>query len=51
MFKVVAGSVEEHFRFDPAREGELRALDALIRPTAPSLTRWFVPVLSPVSQA
>ena len=43
MFKVVAGSVEEYFRFDPAREAELRALDALIKAAAPSLARWFVP--------
>jgi hypothetical protein len=42
VFKVVAGSVEEYFRFDPAREAELRAIDALIQSTAPSLTRWFV---------
>jgi hypothetical protein len=43
MFKVTAGSVEEYFRFDPAREHELRAVDALIRASAPSLARWFVP--------
>ena len=43
MFKVMAGSVEEYFRFDPDREDELRAIDALIRAAAPSLARWFVP--------
>jgi hypothetical protein len=43
LFKVVAGSVEEYFCFDPDREEELRAVDALIRAAAPSLTRWFVP--------
>ena len=43
MFKVVAGSVEEYFRFDPAREAELRAIDALVQAAAPSLARWFVP--------
>ena len=43
MFKVAAGSVEEYFSFDPAREAELRVLDALIRAAAPSLARWFVP--------
>jgi hypothetical protein len=37
LFKVVAGSVDEYFRFDPDREGELRAIDALIRAAAPSL--------------
>jgi hypothetical protein len=31
MFKVAAGSVEEYFRFDPAREDALRELDAVIR--------------------
>ena len=35
--------MEEYFRFDPAREAELRAVDALIRAAAPSLARWFVP--------
>jgi hypothetical protein len=42
LFKVVAGSVEEYFRFDPDRENELRAIDALIRAAEPSLARWFV---------
>lgn len=42
MFKVEARSVEEYFRFDPAREEDLRALDELIRGAAPSLERWFV---------
>jgi hypothetical protein len=43
MFKVPAGSVEEYFRFDPAREDDLRTLDELIRGAAPGLLRWFVP--------
>lgn len=42
MFKVKAGSLEEYFRFDPAREDDLRAIDELIRAAAPSLERWFV---------
>jgi hypothetical protein len=42
MFKVNARSLEEYFRFDPAREKDLRALDELIRGAAPSLERWFV---------
>ena len=43
LFTVIAGSVDEYFGFDPDRETELRALDALIRAAAPSLARWFVP--------
>jgi hypothetical protein len=43
MFKVNAASVDEYLRFDPARERDLRALDALIRAAAPTLSRWFVP--------
>jgi hypothetical protein len=43
MFKVDAASVEEYLRFDPAREQDMRALDALIRAAAPTLSRWFVP--------
>jgi hypothetical protein len=43
MFKVHAGSVEEHLRFDPGREDDLRTLDQLIRSAAPGLPRWFVP--------
>jgi hypothetical protein len=43
MFKVEASSLEDYFRFDPAREEDLRALDKLIRGAAPSLERWFVP--------
>ncbi len=39
MFKVHAGSVEEYFFFDPGREDDLRALDALIRASAPTLSR------------
>jgi hypothetical protein len=42
MFKVKAGSLEEYFAFDPAREDDLRAIDELIRAAAPSLERWFV---------
>lgn len=47
MFKVDAGSVEEYFRFDPAREHALRELDAVIRAAAPALSRWFVPGTPP----
>jgi hypothetical protein len=47
MFKVPAESVEEYFRFDPEREHSLRELDALIRPAAPALSRWFVPGTPP----
>ncbi len=47
MFKVTAGSVEEFFRFDPAREQDLRAVDTLIRAAAPSLPRWFFPGTRP----
>jgi hypothetical protein len=47
MFKVDAGSIEEYFRFDAAREGDLRAIDELIRNAAPSLSRWFVPGTPP----
>ena len=43
MFKVDASSVDEYLRFDPARERDMRALDALIRAAAPTLSRWFVP--------
>jgi hypothetical protein len=42
MFKVKAGTLEEYFAFDPAREEDLRAIDELIRAAAPSLERWFV---------
>jgi hypothetical protein len=47
MFKVSAASVEEYFRFDPAREDALRELDAVIRAAAPALARWFVPGTPP----
>ena len=47
MFKVHAASVEEYFRFDPAREDALRELDAVIRAAAPALPRWFVPGTPP----
>jgi hypothetical protein len=47
MFKVRAASVEEYFRFDPAREDALRELDAVIRAAAPALSRWFVPGTAP----
>jgi Domain of unknown function (DU1801) len=47
MFKVHAGSVDEYFRFDPAREHALRELDAVIRAAAPTLARWFVPGTPP----
>ena len=42
MFTVKAGTLEEYFAFDPAREEDLRAIDELIRAAAPSLERWFV---------
>jgi hypothetical protein len=47
MFRVHAASVEEYFRFDPAREDALRELDAVIRAAAPALSRWFVPGTPP----
>ncbi len=47
MFKVPAASVEEYFRFDPAREDALRELDGVIRAAAPALSRWFVPGTPP----
>src|ERR1700733_5816525 len=47
MFKVSAASVEEYFRFDPAREDALRELDAVIRAAAPALSRWSVPGTPP----
>jgi hypothetical protein len=47
MFKVHAASVDEYFRFDPAREDALRELDAVIRAAAPALSRWFVPGTPP----
>lgn len=47
MFKVHAGSVDEYFHFDPAREHALRELDAVIRAAAPALSRWFVPGTPP----
>jgi Domain of unknown function (DU1801) len=47
MFKVQAESVDEYFRFDPARERTLRELDAVIRGAAPALARWFVPGTPP----
>jgi Domain of unknown function (DU1801) len=41
MFKVPAESLEEYLAFDPARTGDLKQLDALIRKAAPSLKRYF----------
>jgi hypothetical protein len=41
MFKVPAASLDEYFAFDPARTGDLRQLDALIRKAAPGLERYF----------
>jgi hypothetical protein len=32
--KAIAGSVEGYFSFDPDREDELRAIDALVRAVA-----------------
>jgi hypothetical protein len=42
MFRVHASSIEEYFAFDPAREGDLRQVDEVIRAAAPGLERWFV---------
>lgn len=42
MFKVIASDAESYLGFDPAREADLRAVDALMRSAAPSLERWFV---------
>jgi hypothetical protein len=41
MYKVRADTLDEYFAADPARRGDLEALDALIRETAPGLRRWF----------
>lgn len=41
MFKVQANTLEEYFNADQARQGDLRALDTLIRETVPSLEQWF----------
>ena len=41
MFRVDVNSLEDYFAFDPDRTGELKALDALIRKTAPGLKRHF----------
>jgi hypothetical protein len=41
MFKVPAESLEDYLAFDPARTGDLEALDRLIRASAPALTRYF----------
>jgi hypothetical protein len=43
MFKVQASTLDEYFNADPARKGELAALDALVREAAPRLERWFYP--------
>jgi hypothetical protein len=34
-------STDEYFDADPAREADLKAFDALVRQTIPSLERWF----------
>jgi hypothetical protein len=47
MFKVQAHSLDEYFDADPARKGDLQALDALIRATVPGLERWFYPGAPP----
>jgi hypothetical protein len=41
MFKVEASTLEEYFAADPGREADLRAVDRLIRATAPGLARRF----------
>ncbi len=43
MFRTTATSVESYFRFDEAREHDLRKIDAAISEGAPLLRRWFVP--------
>ena len=41
MFRVDVDSLEAYLAFDPARTGELEELHALIRKSAPTLTRHF----------
>ena len=41
MFRVDVDSLEAYLAFDPARTGELEELHALIRKSAPGLTRHF----------
>ena len=43
MYKVQAKSLAEYFASDPERRSDLEALDAVVRRTAPRLTRWFYP--------
>jgi hypothetical protein len=39
--KVQAKTLDEYFNADPVRKSDLKALDILIRDTAPKLDRWF----------
>src|SRR3954447_8498362 len=41
MYKVAASSLQEYFRADPDREPDLRAVDKVIRESAPGLKRRF----------
>jgi hypothetical protein len=41
MFRVDVDSLEAYFDFDPKRKPDLQKLDALIRQSAPALTRHF----------
>jgi hypothetical protein len=41
MFRVTADSLAAYLDFDPQRKSDLMRLDALIRPTAPALKRYF----------
>ena len=41
MFRVEADSVAGYLGFDPARQADLKKLDALIRKAAPGLKRYF----------
>ena len=43
MFRVAADSLEAYLAFDPARTGELEALHALIRKSAPARMGGDVP--------
>jgi hypothetical protein len=43
MYKVEAKTIEEYFNAGEHRKSDLKALDALIRHTVPSLKRWFYP--------
>lgn len=42
VFEVNASNIDTYFAFDPSRENDLRAVDAMIRSAVPTWTRWFV---------